>query len=300
MEWLDGEDLARRLSREGLTIDESIALVRRVAEALGCAHAAGVMHRDVKPGNLFLRGGRPDGVVLLDFGLARRWGTDAITRTGMMVGTPAYMAPEQAERGATALDARADVFALGCVLFECLTGQAAFSGETFMALVAKLLLDEVPPPSRLRPEVPPELDALCARLLAKQPGARPPDGAAVAALLAELPSIASSSPPRPAAPPRPLALAEHEQHLLGVLLVGKVPGLDGVAALDDTMAAGSSASVEELAAEVARHGGKLTALADGAAVATLWSDGGALCSRAAAPSPTRAGTLTRRSRRARR
>src|SRR6185503_8925204 len=94
-EWLDGEDVAARLERGGLSIDESVALALRVAEALAAAHARGVVHRDVKPSNLFLRVGRIDRVVLLDFGIARV-GAAAETATGAVIGTPGYMAPEQA------------------------------------------------------------------------------------------------------------------------------------------------------------------------------------------------------------
>ncbi|HEX8108814.1 MAG TPA: serine/threonine-protein kinase [Kofleriaceae bacterium] len=121
MEWLDGEDLRRRLEREPLTIGESVALAARVAEALGVAHARGIVHRDLKPSNLFLPDRRIDQVKVLDFGIARRDGLTHLTRTGTLIGTPGYMAPEQA-RSHEVVDARADVFALGCVLFECLTG----------------------------------------------------------------------------------------------------------------------------------------------------------------------------------
>src|SRR5580765_5761273 len=120
MEWLDGEDLAERLVHGGLTARESITLCRRVAEALGFAHARGVVHRDVKPSNLFLPDGQIEQVKVLDFGIARlRHDTGEGTRTGVRVGTPSYMAPEQA-RGLAKIDGRTDVFALGCVLYECL------------------------------------------------------------------------------------------------------------------------------------------------------------------------------------
>src|SRR5579871_1187809 len=165
MEWLDGEDLGKRLGRTGLTAAESVALAVRVAEALGAAHARGIVHRDVKPSNLFLPGGDLARVRVLDFGIARVGdATRAATRTGMLLGTPGYMAPEQA-RGGKDLDARADVFALGCVLFECLTGRAAFVGEHVMALLAKILLEEAPRVSELRADVAPELDRLVARMM---------------------------------------------------------------------------------------------------------------------------------------
>src|SRR6202011_2508611 len=100
-----------------------VILGRRVAEALSVAHERGVIHRDIKPENLFLPGGRVEEVKVIDFGIARFGRSPSlITGVGIMVGTPRYMAPEQA-RGNREIDARADVFALGCVLYECLTGQ---------------------------------------------------------------------------------------------------------------------------------------------------------------------------------
>ena len=96
MEWLDGEDLRRRLEREPLTIGEAVALATRVAEALGTAHARGIVHRDLKPSNLFLPAGQIDQIKILDFGIAHQEGQAQLTRTGTMIGTPGYMAPEQA------------------------------------------------------------------------------------------------------------------------------------------------------------------------------------------------------------
>jgi serine/threonine protein kinase len=127
MEWLEGEGLDARLARGPLAIGECIALGRRLARALGIAHARGVVHRDVKPSNVILRGGLAAEATLVDFGIARAPGAlRAMTATGAVIGTPQYMAPEQA-RGES-LDGRADVFSLGCLLFECLSGRAAFVG----------------------------------------------------------------------------------------------------------------------------------------------------------------------------
>src|SRR5205814_9668638 len=169
-----------RLRQGQLTAAESITMARRVAEALGAAHARGVVHRDVKPGNLFLPDGEPDRVKVLDFGIARvqlvRGNT--LTQVGMAMGTPEYMAPEQA-RGERDLDARVDVFALGCVLFECLTGRPAFAGEHAMAVFARILLED-PPRLRDLTRLPEPLDDLLFRMLAKDRGRRPKDGTAVA------------------------------------------------------------------------------------------------------------------------
>src|SRR6185503_11214370 len=122
MEWLDGEDLSRRLARGPLGVPESISVARCVAEALGEAHARRIVHRDLKPSNIFLVDGRVDRVKLLDFGIARMASATRMTHRGGIVGTPGYMAPEQVQESSE-VDARTDVFALGCVLFECLAGQ---------------------------------------------------------------------------------------------------------------------------------------------------------------------------------
>src|SRR4029079_17967218 len=115
-----------RLSRAGLGVQESVRLVRLVASALEAAHAQGIVHRDIKPSNLFLVGGSIEQVKLLDFGIARReQAATVLTQTGSVLGTPGYMAPEQARGDHSLIDARADVFSLGCVLFECLTGKPA-------------------------------------------------------------------------------------------------------------------------------------------------------------------------------
>ena len=139
MEWLDGEDLSARLARGPLGIDESLALVERVAKALGVVHARGIVHRDIKPPNLFLPGGDIEQVKILDFGIAREPDPVVLTAEGLIIGTPAYMAPEQ-EMGEQDLDARADVFSLGCVLYECMAGKPAFDGPHAMAVLAKIVV----------------------------------------------------------------------------------------------------------------------------------------------------------------
>src|SRR5262249_14650889 len=117
MEWLEGEDLLSRLLRIGLTLKESVLLRTRVAPALAAAHAKNIVHRDLKPTNLFLVDGQIEKVKLLDFGIAQLDSVTRMTRTGVLLGTPGYMAPEQA-RSSQGIDPRADVFSLGCVLFE--------------------------------------------------------------------------------------------------------------------------------------------------------------------------------------
>jgi serine/threonine protein kinase len=154
MEWLEGEDLAARLARGPLGIEESLALAGRVAEALAVVHARRLVHRDVKPANLLLVGDRLEQVKVIDFGIVRvADATCGLTEPGMFIGTPAYMAPEQV-RSEPDIDARADVYALGCLLFECLTARPPFVAERLVAVLAKIVLEEPPRPSELRPGVP--------------------------------------------------------------------------------------------------------------------------------------------------
>jgi serine/threonine protein kinase len=216
MEWLDGEDLGDRLSRTGLTPGESIDLIRRAAEALAFAHERGVIHRDIKPSNIFLVGGAANRVKVLDFGAARRRNaSQVLTQAGMMLGTLGYMAPEQAW-GSPDVDARADVFALGCVLFECLTGRPAFVGHRAVAILAKIVSDEVPRVSELCPHISADLDELVAILLSKDPKARPADGNAVLALLDQLGKIQRGNAlPAVARPP---CLSDAERRVVSVVL----------------------------------------------------------------------------------
>src|SRR5262249_15016946 len=150
----DGEDLAARIERGCLSPKQVADLGRRVAEALAAAHARGIIHRDIKPNNLLLPGGQIDRVKVVDFGIARLGEARRLTPHDALPGTPGYMAPERA-RGAKDIDARADIFSLGAVIFECLRGRPPFFGEHTMAVLAKLLLDEPPLVSALCPRAPP-------------------------------------------------------------------------------------------------------------------------------------------------
>jgi hypothetical protein len=177
MEWLDGEDLAARQKRDPLTLAESLELTREVGEALAAAHGAGVIHRDIKPGNIFLCNGTSPSPLLdcrpklVDFGVAAK--TDVrITRTGDVVGTPAYMAPEQA-RGDASIDARCDIFSLGATLFELVAGRPPHVGPNAIATLARLVTTTPPRLSELRPDVPPLVESLVGRMLELEPAARP-------------------------------------------------------------------------------------------------------------------------------
>ncbi|MBP6832944.1 MAG: response regulator [Deltaproteobacteria bacterium] len=178
MDWFDGEDLGARLKRGTLELPEVLAVGRRVATALAAAHALGILHRDVKPTNIFLRDGRADRAVLIDFGLARLPEAAPLTLLGGIIGTPGYLSPEQLN-GVSEISSRVDVFALGCTLFEALTGRGPFAGENAMASLANVLMRVAPLASSVRPETPAPLDALVAEMLSRDPAQRPSDGAAV-------------------------------------------------------------------------------------------------------------------------
>ncbi|WP_437995495.1 protein kinase [Sorangium sp. So ce185] len=281
MEWLEGEDLAARLARGRLEVEESVALAASVADTLAFAHGRGVVHRDLKPGNLFLVAGRLDDVKVLDFGIARADRSTGITRPGWLIGTPAYMAPEQA-RGELHVDARVDVFALGCVLFECLTGEPAFRGDHLAAILAKVRFAETPSARALRPEVPAPLDALLARMLAKEREARPPDGRFAAAALQALGEV-SAEPPTEAPAPSTDAreLTAGEQRAAAVILVS-APARAERQPLECAPTVNIDAD-EALLREAARHGGSGERLIDGSLVVVMAGAGVAtdLCAQAA-------------------
>jgi serine/threonine protein kinase len=158
MPWLDGLDLQRRLEGDRLSVRDSLLLARSVADALAYLHESGFVHRDLKPSNIFLVGDSFDAVKLLDFGIARATiRTRQITVSGVVIGTPGYMAPEQA-RGDRELTPAVDIFALGCVLFECLAGRPLFSGKHMMAVLAKVLFEEPPRLREVRNDVPAALE----------------------------------------------------------------------------------------------------------------------------------------------
>jgi len=220
MEWLEGETLSARLRRGRLTDEESLVVVSRMADALSVVHRKGIVHRDVKPGNVVLVESRPERAKLLDFGIAHVSDASTVmTRTGAVLGTFAYMAPEQAQ-GVRDIDARADVFALGAVLFHCLTGRAPFAGGGAVAVLAKLVLDEAPRLSSLRPDLPAELDDLMAHLLCKEPAGRPPHAGAVHEGLSRI-RLAAEPASAPAADASEV-LTSSEQRLVAVLLASGI------------------------------------------------------------------------------
>jgi eukaryotic-like serine/threonine-protein kinase len=278
MEWLSGETLLVRLAGPGLTATESVALAIRVASALGAVHRRGLVHRDLKPANLLLSGDEVEGVKLIDFGIARLPdGGQRLTMPGTTLGTPGYIAPEQI-RGADEVDSRADVFALGCVLFRCLTGRGAFTGDDQLSILLKVLLDEPPRIRELRPGLSRGLDDLVSRMLAKFPDERPRDGDAVALELAALGEIQAGT--RSTIPPAtPTELTKVERRVICLVLTRDSPG-DVGATLSPSE---DSAREEALRSAAARHQGRIEILADRSLLVVLTSAGAAtdLAARAA-------------------
>jgi tetratricopeptide (TPR) repeat protein len=260
MEWLEGEDLATRIAREQLGTPSSLALALYAAEALGALHDRGIIHRDLKPSNIFLVDGRVDGVKLLDFGLARISEATRVTHSGTMLGTIAYMAPEQA-RGEEEIDGRVDVFSLGSVLFECLTGEPAFAAAHATAILTKLLFEEAPRLGDRLPGIPAELEALVSRMLSKRPEARPQHGRAAAEALRAM--LERGLPEVEGAPTmvqrRPVALMDSERRVVAVILVAP-PGAGAESAPE------SDAQLER---EAAAHGGMFERLVDGSVAVLL-------------------------------
>lgn len=198
MEWLEGEDIAQRQKRAPLTLGQAVEIGAQVADALAHAHSVGIVHRDIKPSNVILVGSKEgeEGSFdskLVDFGVASA--EDArLTRTGAIIGTPAYMAPEQA-RGDAEVDARADLYGLGATLFEMVAGRPPHVGPTPIAILARLVTTPAPRLTEIIPEAPHSLDDLLAHMLATFPDDRPNGAAAVAARLREISAELEHAPP---------------------------------------------------------------------------------------------------------
>jgi serine/threonine-protein kinase len=194
MPFVEGETLRSRITREGrLPVEEAVRLAREMADALDHAHARGIVHRDVKPENVLLQGGH---ALVADFGIAlalEHAGGERLTRTGLTLGTPQYMAPEQAA-GERTLDARVDVYALGAVLHEMLVGEPPFAAPSRQASLQKILSEPPAAIATRRPDVAPWLDEAVRRALAKRADLRFPSAGAFAAALFGVPQRAELAP----------------------------------------------------------------------------------------------------------
>ncbi|HWN69652.1 MAG TPA: protein kinase [Haliangium sp.] len=272
MEWLDGEDLAARLRRGPLDVLETLRIGIRVCDAMGAAHRHGIIHRDIKPANLFLPGGRIDDVTVVDFGLARVGQTmRESTPVGELMGTPGFMAPEQV-RSDPDLDHRADIYSIGASLYACLVQRPPFVGDHHMAILAKVLFEEPPRLSDLRPGVPERLDELIAQLVAKNPEARPADASVVASALIDiLGHLGADLPVKQQVAP---AITAGEQRFLTVLLVqgGAVSGRarrDALAHAADTYGAHLEDMADGTIAGIFAEHGRPVEMAERAARAAL-------------------------------
>ncbi|WP_264072845.1 serine/threonine-protein kinase, partial [Mycobacterium palustre] len=226
MRLIDGKNLATMLSRYGpLSPPRAVAIVRQIGSALDAAHAAGVMHRDVKPENILVSA--DDFAYLVDFGIASATSDEKLTQFGTTVGTVKYMAPERFSDAEVTY--RADIYALACVLYECLTGSPPYTGDTIGVMGAHLN-QAIPRPSAARPSIPVAFDGVIARGMAKDPAARYAtcgdlSAAAYAALatpdqdratdilqrsqVANMPAAFAGQPPSGFAPTQPPAMASH-------------------------------------------------------------------------------------------
>ena len=268
MEWVEGQSLSARLRKGPLALEAATELGVHVADALACAHEAGVLHRDVKPANLILATGDSD-VRVVDFGVARRAReAKAVTRTGMIVGSCAYMSPEQA-LAQRDVDARSDLFSLGCVLYECVSGVRAFGARDATAALAKVLLDEPAPLRDIAPHAPRALADVVTWLLRKDRTERPPSARAVAERLRAVRLDGDDDVDIPVH----FSLGTRERRIVWVVLASGLPHTENEAvstlADDAPTQAEDDGGSNQLRAIVKSYGGALAFLADGVAIATF-------------------------------
>ncbi|MBI4759347.1 MAG: PDZ domain-containing protein [Chloroflexi bacterium] len=222
MEFIQGPTLKARLAELGergehLPLDEMARILREVGKALDYAHGRGILHRDIKPANIMFT--EENEVVLTDFGIARLTETAQMTRTGASVGTPEYMSPEQGE--GRPVDSRSDLYSLGIVLYEMLTGQVPFSADTPLAVVLKHIRDPLVLPRTLQPQLPEAVDRVVMKVLAKAPQDRFQTGEEFAnAVAAATTGIAAPAVSVPVAPPAPAPL---ERATIPIISEGERP-----------------------------------------------------------------------------
>jgi serine/threonine protein kinase len=270
MEWVDGYPLTERLRHGPLNVGEALGLLRLVASGLSEAHRLGIMHRDLKPSNILLRNGKLSGATILDFGIARGGILPVVTQTGVIVGTPEYMSPEQA-RGRRDLTPASDVFSLGCLMFECLTGRPPFVAEQIAGVLAKILFDQAPLLSSFLPDAPHALEQLIASMLAKEPADRIADAGSLVLRLAALrpmqdaASIASTDEVRR----QDSNLTDAEQALVGVLIASQPLIVTDQETLEIDGNETDSAQWKSVQNAMMQLGGRPEWLADGSLVVTI-------------------------------
>ncbi len=223
MPFVEGESLRERLKREGpLPLADALEIAHEIADALSFSHTRGVVHRDIKPGNILLEAGH---AVVADFGIARaisEAGSDRVTAGTLPLGTPAYMSPEQASAG-DVVDGRTDLYALGCVLYEMLSGAPPFTARTAQGMIARHRTERAPSIRVIRPDLPPEVEEMLARVLAKLPADQFPTARAFVEELEKLSSGMGHRPRRPRRLPASTAAAAGlALALAGLALVGSL------------------------------------------------------------------------------
>ncbi|MGB6648336.1 MAG: protein kinase, partial [Bacteroidota bacterium] len=241
MDLYEGETLRERIERGPLPVEEGMGIAVQIAQGLARAHEKGIVHRDIKPANIFVSN---DGIVrILDFGLAKLSGQSRITREGSTLGTAAYMSPEQA-RG-DEVDQRADIWALGAVLYEMFTGQLPFKTEYQTALVYSILNEDPEPPTAIRAEIRDELETVILKSLEKDPGERYASGAEMLAALQEL-QLSGPSAVKPGDPRRILTQLLKRPVVASALVVIVLGGVAAGAWMLDRSASVSRAKEELL------------------------------------------------------
>lgn len=270
MEWLEGETLADKLERGPLAPAETLVIVRAIAGALETAHAHGVVHRDIKPGNIILEAGEPARAHLIDFGVARLRSAHSFTEFGTVLGTPAYMAPEQI-RGASEADERADLYALGVILFECSTGRLPFTAPNFIGIMTQALFERPPRLRDINPTLSPALESLVDALLEKAPERRLGPARAVYEALhrVDLEQLVT----RPSSPPKTQRLTEDELRFVSIVFVSRdvlPPESINAETLADPTEGQLVAAIERIAAPL--HG-RVEGLRDGTIIVAFPAKG---------------------------